>query len=186
MRGFTLLELLTVVAIMSVVMVIGVAGFIDIGRGAGIKSTALNLRASVSHARQYAITKRTQTYFLYGNTNWAAGKSGYYLFATNRGTSGTTNFSVVGITNYTAGGILFGTEDSPPSILPGAPAPIVFDTDGSCVKDGSWPNGVTQIKRLIVLTEAKRDGVVRLGGLVTTTEVYRLTGRVKGGGWVNE
>jgi len=190
-RGFTLLELLVVVAIMGVIMAMSVTAFIDIGRGAGIKSTALNLRASLSHARQYAITKRTKTYFVYGNTNWADRITGYYYFAKNGNADGaTTNYSIIGTTNFTVDGIAFGTADSPPKIMPLAssqPA-IVFDTDGSCVdlKDGAWSTA-GNCTRSLVCVEAKRDGSgLRPRGLATTTDVYRLTGRLKGRGWVNE
>lgn len=182
-RGFTLLELLMVVAIMGIIMMMSVAAFIDIGRGAAMKATVLDLRASMSHARQYAVTRRAKTYFLYGNTGWNERITGYYFFATNRDSSGATNFSVVGITNFTADGILFGTTNN---LTP----PIIFDTDGSCVdeNDGIWGNS-GNYKRSIELFEALRDGTRRpptKGGLATTTEVYRLTGRIKGSGWVNE
>ena len=190
-RGFTLLELLVVVAIMGIIMAMSVAAFLDIGRSAAIKSTALNLRASMSHARQYAITKRTKTYFVYGNTNWAERITGYYFFATNGAPDGaTTNFNIVGITNFTVDGIAFATTETPPKVMPIAslPAPIGFDTDGSCLdlKDGAWSTS-GNYKQSIVCVEAKRDGSgLRPRGLATTTDVYKLTGRLKGSGWVNE
>jgi hypothetical protein len=66
-----------------------------------------------------------------------------------------------------------------------SPTSIVFNASGSCEDDGSWSGG-GNYRKSIVLFEAKPSGEPRPSGLVTTTLVYRLTGRVRGGGWVNE
>jgi Tfp pilus assembly protein FimT len=182
-----MLEMLLVVTIMCILMVIAVPAFMDIGRGTGIKSTVNNFRATAGSARQYAITKHAKVYFVYGNTNMAAQQTGYFFFATNSSIPPAISYSLVGPTNYSVNGVLFGTEANPPAILSSQPAPIVFDSDGSCVRDSSWTGVGGQFKRRIVFAEATRNGLsLRPSGLISTTEVYSLTGRVRGSGWVDE
>jgi prepilin-type N-terminal cleavage/methylation domain-containing protein len=167
-RGFTLLELLVVVAIMGVLMMVGVASFVDIGRGAAMKKSVMNLYSTISHARQYAITKRQIASFEYGNQTLNGRMTGYFLFVV---TNDTGNRTIIGGTNYTEKGIVFSNQ---------APSGIRFDFDGSCLKDGDW--SVNTPRRDLILMEALPDGNRRPHGLITTTMVYRLTGRVKGSG----
>lgn len=56
--GFTLLELLVVMGIMTLLMSIGVAGFMGMRRGAEIRGAASLVQSTMMLARQQAVTKR--------------------------------------------------------------------------------------------------------------------------------
>ena len=56
-RGFTLLELLTVIAIMAVMMGATTAAYFGLGRGARLRGAVSTLRSSISLTRQQAILK---------------------------------------------------------------------------------------------------------------------------------
>ncbi|MBN1556511.1 MAG: GspH/FimT family pseudopilin [Lentisphaerae bacterium] len=55
--GFTLLELLTVMAIMGIIMASGAAAFFGMGTGSRMRGTVNNLRSAISLARQQAVLK---------------------------------------------------------------------------------------------------------------------------------
>ena len=100
-RGFTLLELITVMAIMMILMGMAMLAFVDWGRGAAMRSALMSVRTALSQARQHAVTYRVPTCILC--TNSASPLRGYYL-VTNR-TDG-----IIGTTNYLPEGIAFGDE----------------------------------------------------------------------------
>jgi prepilin-type N-terminal cleavage/methylation domain-containing protein len=56
-QGFTLLELLTVMAIMALVMGMTMASFRGLGRGARLRGAVNTVRSSLSMARQQAVMK---------------------------------------------------------------------------------------------------------------------------------
>ncbi len=56
-RAFTLIELLVVVGILGIMMGITVAAFDTIGKGAKMRSALMEIKSSLSLARQYAITQ---------------------------------------------------------------------------------------------------------------------------------
>jgi len=63
--GFTLLELLTVMGIMLLLMGAAFGAFHGFMRGASIRSATMNLRSTLSLARQYAVTRRCKTHVLF-------------------------------------------------------------------------------------------------------------------------
>ena len=56
-RGFTLLELLTVMAIMGIIMASGAAAFFGLGKGSRMRGAVNNLRSAIALARQQAVLK---------------------------------------------------------------------------------------------------------------------------------
>lgn len=60
-RGFTLLELLTVMAIMGIVMGAGIASFVQMRRGWEIRGAEAVIRSTLALSRQHAVTKRRST-----------------------------------------------------------------------------------------------------------------------------
>jgi prepilin-type N-terminal cleavage/methylation domain-containing protein len=63
-RGFTLTELLIVVAIMAVMVAIALPRFEDIGRGGKMRAAVNELRSTISLARQWAIANREDVYLV--------------------------------------------------------------------------------------------------------------------------
>jgi prepilin-type N-terminal cleavage/methylation domain-containing protein len=148
--GFTLVELLSVMAIMTIVLSIAVGAAMDWGRGTGMRGAARNVKSSLDLARQWAMTRGVTTTFLCGNAV-SAGR-GYFLI--------TNAFGMFGNTNYVAQGVGFAA---------GATARIDFLPDGSCAgADAEWPNGCAAL----VLRELSRGEA----GLSATVRVYRTTG----------
>ena len=62
--GFTLVELLVVVAIMGLILMITLPRFDDIGRGSKMRAAINELRSTVGLARQWAIANRSTVYIL--------------------------------------------------------------------------------------------------------------------------
>ena len=63
--GFTLVELLIVIAIVAVMMLLTVPAFLDIGRGSRMQAAVNQLNTTISLARQWAITKRENVYLVF-------------------------------------------------------------------------------------------------------------------------
>lgn len=79
--GFTLLELLTVMAIMMLLMGVTVGGYYGFLRGASRQGAVMNLRSSLSAARQFAVTRRCRTYVFF----WQNGTNGHYVACMEEG-----------------------------------------------------------------------------------------------------
>jgi len=162
--AFTLIELLAVVAIMAVIMLIAGAAFTSWGRNAGMRGSVLNLRSSLSLARQYAVTRRTRTVLVYSNIVGELGlPRGCYWIATLDRDG--TPLEIVANTNYLAQGVWF-TNDRPERIQ--------FTFDGSGAGSG-WVQMTGGIGKRIVLAEKGPTNSL----ICSTTVVYKLTGRVK-------
>jgi prepilin-type N-terminal cleavage/methylation domain-containing protein len=79
-RAFTLIEMLTVMAIMMVMMAFAIINFLQWGRGAAMRGAVLNIKSSLVVTRQWAVTHRARTDFVYGNcASPSGGQSGYYM-----------------------------------------------------------------------------------------------------------
>ncbi len=63
--GFTLVELLAVIAIIGVMVAVMVPSFSQMGRGAKVTTAVSQLKTVMSLARQHAITKREVTYVVF-------------------------------------------------------------------------------------------------------------------------
>jgi prepilin-type N-terminal cleavage/methylation domain-containing protein len=64
-QGFTLAELLVVIAIVSMVLLFTLPAFQGIGRGSAMTTAHAQLKATISLARQWAITHRQRTYVVF-------------------------------------------------------------------------------------------------------------------------
>jgi prepilin-type N-terminal cleavage/methylation domain-containing protein len=76
-RGFTLMELLTVMVIMSIVLATGVVSYVGARRGAELRGATSSVQSAIAMARQHAVTKRRTTAIVFrleGTTNC------YYVF----------------------------------------------------------------------------------------------------------
>jgi prepilin-type N-terminal cleavage/methylation domain-containing protein len=94
-RAFTLIEMLTVMAIMMIMMAFAMVNFLQWGRGAAMRGATLNVKSSITCTRQWAVTHRTRTDFVYGNcpSPSGVGQSGYYFVSNGvDGMVGSTNF----------------------------------------------------------------------------------------------
>ncbi len=147
-RGFTLIEMLAVMAIMAILMAIAVAAYVDWGRGAAMRGAVLNVQCALINARQWTITYNARTTFTYGNTiSPASGSQQGYYTLTN------SVQGIIGSTNCLPEGVIFdGT----------VPDSVTFKLDGSCGGIGT---------KKIVLKEN------RANGLTNIISVYMLTGR---------
>lgn len=91
--AFTLAELLVVIAIIGAMLAVGLIGVRGIGQGSNMRAAISELRATVSLARQWAISRRVRTYVVFpdefacvGDQMYKAYRA-YAVFAvTNRST----------------------------------------------------------------------------------------------------
>jgi prepilin-type N-terminal cleavage/methylation domain-containing protein len=170
-RGFTLLELLTVVAIMAVMMGLATAGFLSMRRGAGMRAALLSVKSSLVQARQFAITRRVRTHFRYGNTlpDSELGERGYFVLSTNAVDGEIMN------TSYLSPGVIF-TDESGGDLT--ADKNIVFKLDGSCMFPPGGRTGVLLSHHRIVMVEKQRSGVATLS-ITNVIEIHSYTGKAK-------
>jgi prepilin-type N-terminal cleavage/methylation domain-containing protein len=80
-RGFTLLELLTVMAIMLLLMGMALGAYHGFLRGAAIGSAVANVRGVLTSARQFAVTHRCRTYVVF----WQDGTNSNYVVCKEEG-----------------------------------------------------------------------------------------------------
>lgn len=149
-RGFTLLEMLTVMAIMMIMMTMAMVTFQSFGKGTAMRSGLLNVKTGLMGARQWAVTHRVRTSFTYGNASGLP-KRGYYLITNSVQ-------KTIGETNYLPAGVVF-------TNLPFDGASVVsimFKLDGTVDAAGTQMN-------IGVSNEASTVNMV----------VYPLTGKAK-------
>lgn len=72
MRGFTLIELMVVVAIVAILLGLGVPGFRELITATRVKNASFDVFSSLTHARSEAVTRNTTVRICMG-TNWASG-----------------------------------------------------------------------------------------------------------------
>lgn len=65
LRAFTLTELLVVIAIMGIIIMFALPGMRGLGRGTSMSAAVVELRTTISLARQWAITHRQRTYVIF-------------------------------------------------------------------------------------------------------------------------
>jgi prepilin-type N-terminal cleavage/methylation domain-containing protein len=58
-RGFTLVEMLTVMLLMAIILMAGVVSWNSVKRGSEMRTAINDVRSSMALARQYAVLKRT-------------------------------------------------------------------------------------------------------------------------------
>ncbi len=76
-RGFTLMELLTVMVIISLLMATGVTSYMGARRGAEGRAAKMAVKTALSLARQHAVTKRRTTALVF---RWEGGTNCLYVF----------------------------------------------------------------------------------------------------------
>ena len=126
-RGFTLLELLTVIAIMAVMMGATTAAYFGLGRGARLRGAVSTLRTAVGLARQQAILQG-QTLELRFSYSVSDGYSYQVINVT-----ADPNHQV-GTTGHLPRGILMSS----------VPSPIAFHPSGSSQVPGTTSFNLTE------------------------------------------
>jgi prepilin-type N-terminal cleavage/methylation domain-containing protein len=149
-RGFTLIEVLAVLAIMVIIAGIAVAAFLSSRGTAATRAAVTNVHGGLSRARQESVTSRQPTQFRYGTDGDG---NGYYVI------------------EPCGGGDLLDRQYLPEGTAFGGSGTVAFAVDGSCDPNiGNWSNRQTTI---IVSGPGG-------SGLVSTTVVYQATGRLQG------
>lgn len=168
-RAMTLIEMVAVMALMSLLITMGVLSFHAWTRGSSLRTATVQVLSGLGSARQLALTHRgigrfsaynlkdRGAFSLYLDTNTVA-------FASRD--PARDAFRLVGITNRLPRGVTF--QDLP---QPGNLLDLFFHPDGAGAgADPFWPHDGHTQQRLI-LTDARGAG-----GLATTVTVERLTG----------
>lgn len=80
-RGFTLMELLTVMIIMSIVLATGIVSYVSARRGMEKRAAVGSVQSTLSLARQHAVTKRRMTAVVFRlEGDEVSGTNCYYIF----------------------------------------------------------------------------------------------------------
>ncbi len=141
--GFTLLELLTVMAIMLLIMGLAVGAFVGMGKGDRLRAGVSNIRSTLSVARQTAICKGTKCAVQFDKA-----KKSWNITEYNRG--GTVQ--AVRENYFLPQGISFESMD-----LPSGDSKLVFRSDGGLGKPGEFtikiyaPKDLTERKEVIII-----------------------------------
>lgn len=114
--GFTLVELLIVIALIATVISISAPSFVGLGREAGMNGSVRSLQSTLALLRQWAITHREQVTFHYhpGGLN----ETSYYYAVNAAG-------GLIEKTNALPSDVIFGADDGV-----GEPHKFTFKTDG--------------------------------------------------------
>lgn len=87
-RGFTLMELLTVMVIMSIVLATGVVSYVGARRGAELRGAVISVKTALSMARQHAVTKRRPTAVVFRKQGDATTFTNFYYVVEKIGVAG--------------------------------------------------------------------------------------------------
>ncbi len=146
--GFTLLELLTVIAIMAVMMGATTAAYFGLGRGARLRGAVSTLRAAVGLARQQAILQG-QTLELRFSGNATDGYSYQVINVT-----ATPNHQV-GSTGYLPRGINMSAVPSPIEFHPAGSSQVAGTTSFSLTESGGAGSAAVTIYHLTGLMKVE-------------------------------
>lgn len=170
--GFTLTELMVVVGIMAIIIAITLPAFRGIGRGAGMRSAIVELKTTLSLARQWGITHRKKTCVVFVplyttpnniSTNLYKVYKAYNVFCVTGETNGNFYGYYVKDWTYMPPGVVFDAVATPNQ--------NVFAN--SCAVNVPFPNSDSgrQSLRAVVF---KTDGTTSRGA--TPYEVYLCDG----------
>lgn len=126
-KAFTLIELVSVLAIVCVMLTVALGAYISWGRTGSLDAAANQLAAALDHARELAITQRLNTQVICSNTNFPGrpNRGVYALFIQRSETNDVTD-----VVPAAPSGLL------PPDVwMPAASASqitITFLPDGTC------------------------------------------------------
>jgi prepilin-type N-terminal cleavage/methylation domain-containing protein len=152
-QGFSLVELLFVMAIVTVMLGLALSAASHWDRGTRMRGAVMNMKSGLGKARQLAMTYNWRVVFSYGNTNALSQSTcAYYVISsTVDGIIGNTNYFPAGVTNCRVGY-------------------IEFRSDGTCKEGGDWPEG-SSTKDLVLSTLNHGTNM-----LTATIRVFRVTG----------
>jgi len=186
-NGFTLVEILMVMAIMTLMMGMAMVAFVDWGKDAKIRTAERGFRTAFHHARQDAITHRRRTLLVFGNVVLPGATDpsrGWYAVTTNlpSGPPAPPDYIpeyVLGSGDVIGDGVLLGEEiaSTMTSYDDANVQFIEFKLDGSCGDVGpdiTWSGNQANI----VLFEAQGETPGVSNYLSSTVTVFKLTGTI--------
>jgi len=118
--GFTLIEMLAVIAIIGIILAAGLPAVMSLMRSGGVSAATREVSNTLNLARQYAITQRTNTRVIFAyNDNSADTLAtenlwyiGYTVVASNRDVSGPQAWQYIGKWEFLPPGAVFLAADT--------------------------------------------------------------------------
>lgn len=104
LRGFSLVELLVVIALISIVMAFGIPAWQNYRTNTDLKTAAREIMADIANAKQRAVTENVDAY----RVTFNVGGNSYALTRTDGVTTGTWNKSLSGYGNVSIASVTFG------------------------------------------------------------------------------
>ena len=102
--GFSLVELLVVIALISIVMAFGIPAWQNYRTNTDLKTAAREIMADIANAKQRAVTENVDAY----RVTFNVGGNSYALTLTDGVTTGTWNKSLAGSGNVSIASVTFG------------------------------------------------------------------------------
>ena len=103
LRGFSLVELLVVIALISIVMAFGIPAWQNYRTNTDLKTAAREIMADIANAKQRAVTENVDVY----RVSFSVGGNAYALTRTDGVTTGTWNKSLAGYGNVSIASVNF-------------------------------------------------------------------------------
>ncbi len=156
--GYTLLEMVAVLALMATLLTLAVGAFLGWGQTHAVNAAEVQMLTGLARAREYAVTQRRETILTATNVTVALGQRGYFNLSFI-GDDGVAR--PLGPTNALPRGVRFALDGQDP-------ASVAFRPDGACADDVAWSDLTT--RRFAFVHQARAQTLRR------TIEVSRLTG----------
>lgn len=157
--GFSLLELLAVMALMIILLSIALTSSLDWGRSKALRGAVRGTISRLGLARQMAVTHHTTAIFVYGNDTSVTPSRGYHYIATNE------TDALVSNTNFLPKGMAYTNN---------IPLMLEFRADGTGAGESSeWPGGY---RDLVICEPTRTNGE---NCLWATVRVARVTGTAR-------
>jgi prepilin-type N-terminal cleavage/methylation domain-containing protein len=148
--GFSLIELMMVLGIISLLIAIGIGAYLEWGRISSIKASALVVKSGLNTAREWAVSQNRPAYLSCSNAGTPL--RGIYTISVNG--------ELIGHTNFLSEGIIFSTDSV---------TLIRFNVDGTCDSAGYETNDTFDI----ILLETGRP---ILSAQMMTVRISRISG----------